>query len=451
MGNAGCKFCNCQTEKQEDDASEEMKLQMQNNTPIIISQHNLENSNKDNKNNKDKKISTDNQDTNTKKDSKNKQDYHNLSIKINKEINTGQKENTINEISTNNVEPNINNNLNAISEMIKANNNINDNIIEESGKNGNDKKSSDGKENKNHDKNENIKENKEDNDNENNNNDNNMEEKENVICNKEDFIIEENLESLHSEKNNYNENLKEVKNSQLHIKNEKDAKKKINNYKIDKIQFGLEKIDKENLNKEQKKIYNDAINNLKQFYPPKGSEIVHLRKIMSNIIINLKNLINGINYNSDTDDIKYILINGNLNKMINYEINAHKPTMYSERFCILFPKMLKYYKSKVQFLKNLSPLCILPINQISAINIAKTRKSQKKTYHLIICNKFGIKKDFDNNSLLFNLFDSNEINNYLVSGDINESLLIFTSDNEKEVYKWYIIIQSLIELSKAEK
>jgi hypothetical protein len=361
MGNAGCKFCNCQTEKQEDDASEEMKLQMQNNTPIIISQNNLENSNKDNKNNKDKKISTDNQDTNTKKDSKNKQDYHNLSIKINKEINTGQKEITINEISTNNVEPNINNNLNAISEMIKANNNINDNIIEESGKNGNDKKSSNGKENKNHDNNENIKENKEDNDNENNNNDNNMEEKENVICNKEDFIIEENLESLHSEKNNYNENLKEVKNSQLHIKNEKDAKNKINNYKIDKIQFGLEKIDKENLNKEQKKIYNDAINNLKQFYPPKGSEIVHLRKIMSNIIINLKNLINGINYNSDTDDIKYILINGNLNKMINYEINAHKPTMYSERFCILFPKMLKYYKSKVQFLKNLSPLCILPI------------------------------------------------------------------------------------------
>jgi hypothetical protein len=451
MGNAGCKFCNCQTEKQEDDASEEMKLQMQNNTPIIISQNNLENSNKDNKNNKDKKISTDNQDTNTKKDSKNKQDYHNLSIKINKEINTGQKENTINEISTNNVEPNINNNLNAISEMIKANNNINDNIIEESGKNGNDKKSSNGKENKNHDKNENIKENKEDNDNENNNNDNNMEEKENVICNKEDFIIEENLESLHSEKNNYNENLKEVKNSQLHIKNEKDAKKKINNYKIDKIQFGLEKIDKENLNKEQKKIYNDAINNLKQFYPPKGSEIVHLRKIMSNIIINLKNLINGINYNSDTDDIKYILINGNLNKMINYEINAHKPTMYSERFCILFPKMLKYYKSKVQFLKNLSPLCILPINQISAINIAKTRKSPKKTYHLIICNKFGIKKDFDNNSLLFNLFDSNEINNYLISDDINESLLIFTSDNEKEVYKWYVIIQSLIELSKSEK
>jgi hypothetical protein len=451
MGNAGCKFCNCQTEKQEDDASEEMKLQMQNNTPIIISQNNLENSNKDNKNNKDKKISTDNQDTNTKKDSKNKQDYHNLSIKINKEINTGQKENTINEISTNNVEPNINNNLNAISEMIKANNNINDNIIEESGKNGNDKKSSNGKENKNHDKNENIKENKEDNDNENNNNDNNMEEKENVICNKEDFIIEENLESLHSEKNNYNENLKEVKNSQLHIKNEKDAKNKINNYKIDKIQFGLEKIDKENLNKEQKKIYNDALNNLKQFYPPKGSEIVNLRKIMSNIIINLKNLINGINYNSDTDDIKYILINGNLNKMINYEINAHKPTMYSERFCILFPKMLKYYKSKVQFLKNLSPLCILPINQISAINIAKTRKSPKKTYHLIICNKFGIKKDFDNNSLLFNLFDSNEINNYLVSDDINESLLIFTSDNEKEVYKWYVIIQSLIELSKSEK
>lgn len=409
MGNVGCKYCDCQTEKMED-MSEEMKIQY--NTPIIIAQNNLENKNKDN---------------NEENESKNKHDYHNLTIKINSDIDSIQKENISNEISTNNIESNVNNNHNFISEMLKANN-IKDNIIEESINN---IELSNKKDNNNTNIYSNNKENK--------NDDNN---KENLIVNKE-VVIEENVV-------NNNEKLKEVKISQLHITSEKEAKNKIKNYEIDKIQFGLEKIDKEKLNKEQQKLYNEAVKNLKQFYPPQGNEVIHIQKNMSNILINLKNLINGINFNSNSDDVKYILLNGNLNKMINYEINAHKPTMYSERFCVLYPRMLKYYKSRVQFLKNLKPICILPINQISAINIAKPKKSPKKTYHLILCNKFGIQKDFDN-SILFNLFDNNELNDYLVSSDINESLLIFTSEDEKEVYKWYIVIQFLIEFSKLEK
>ena len=389
--------------------SEEMKIQY--NTPIIIAQNNLENKNKDN---------------NEENESKNKHDYHNLTIKINSDMDSVQKENISNEISTNNIESNVNNNHNFISEMLKANN-IKDNIIEESINNIE-------LSNKKDNNNTNIYSNKE-----NKNDDNN---KENLIVNKE-VVIEENVVIN-------NEKLKEVKISQLHITSEKEAKNKIKNYEIDKIQFGLEKIDKEKLNKEQQKLYNEAVKNLKQFYPPQGNEVIHIQKNMSNILINLKNLINGINFNSNSDDVKYILLNGNLNKMINYEINAHKPTMYSERFCVLYPRMLKYYKSRVQFLKNLKPICILPINQISAINIAKPKKSCKKTYHLILCNKFGIQKDFDN-SILFNLFDNNELNDYLVSSDINESLLIFTSEDEKEVYKWYIVIQFLIEFSKLEK
>ena len=133
--------------------------------------------------------------------------------------------------------------------------------------------------------------------------------------------------------------------------------------------------------------------------------------------------------------------------MINYQINAHNTTMYSDRFCVLYPKMLKYYKSREQFLKNLSPICVLPIDQISALNIAKAKKSKNKNYHLIICNKLGINKDF-NNSIFLNVFDSSEINDYIASPDANESLLVFTSDEEKNIFQWYIVIQYLIEISK---
>ena len=168
---------------------------------------------------------------------------------------------------------------------------------------------------------------------------------------------------------------------------------------------------------------------------------------MSNILFKLKNILIKLDSNSNIDDKNELLLNGNLKKMINYQINAHNPTMYSERFCILYPKMFKYYKSKVQFLKNLQASCVLPINQISAVNIAKPIKSKKKVYHLIICNKLGIRKNI-NNSVFLNLFDSSEINDYLASPDLNESLLIFTSDEEQEIYKWYIVIQYLIEFSK---
>ena len=98
-------------------------------------------------------------------------------------------------------------------------------------------------------------------------------------------------------------------------------------------------------------------------------------------------------------------------------------------------------------MKNLSPICVLPIDQISALNIAKAKKIKNKNYHLIICNKLGIHKDF-NNSIFLNVFDSSEINDYIASPDANESLLVFTSDEEKNIFQWYIVIQYLIEISK---
>lgn len=264
--------------------------------------------------------------------------------------------------------------------------------------------------------------------------------------NKLDFIFEENKENI-LKKGNFRYNLKETNINKFSIKNQKEAKNKIKNFEINKIQFGIKKEDKETFNQEQKKLYKEAESNLQQFDAPQGAEITKLQTLMSNILLKLNKIFNSIDFSSKSDDLKYILLNASLKKMVNYEIKAHKTVLYSERFCVLYPKIFKYYKSKEQFLKNLSPICVLPIDQISAINIAKPKKNKNKKYHLIICNKLGIQRDF-NNSIFLNAFDSSEINNYISSPDANESLLIFTSDNEKELLHWYIVIQYIIEFSK---
>ena len=403
MGALGCKYCNCDREKMED-VTEEMKVQ--NNTPILLTKE------KNNENHKDK-----NEDLNLNIDINNIIDHNEkqTSLKSSK-IESNSKKNDINnsnkDIIDNNNAPKEPNNIIQISSLNNQNNNNDKNI---------------------------------NNENKNDDNDNNTILKN---SNNEVFIIEENISNNNI--NNKKGELKQNKANQFSISNTKDAKKKIKKFEINKIQFGFGEEDKENLNKEQMKLYNEAQNNLKQFNAPQGNEISQVQNIMSNILYKLKNIFINIDLNSNRDDANYILLNDNLKKMINYEINAHKTTMYSERFCILYPKILKYYKSKVQFLKNLQPACVLPINQISAVNIAKPKKSNKKLYHLIICNKLGIRKNI-NNSVFLNLFDSCEINDYLASPDLNESLLIFTSDDEKDIYKWYIVIQYLIDFSKQEQ
>ena len=274
---------------------------------------------------------------------------------------------------------------------------------------------------------------------------NNISNNNDIIKQDEEFIIEEINEN--KEKSNLKSHLEKSGINQFSITNKVEAKNKVKNYELSKINFGLKSEDKKNMNQEQKKLYKEAETNLEQFSAPCGAEIPKLQSIMSNILLKLNKFFTNINLTSSNDDYKFILLNSNLKKMINYEINAHKTTMYSDRFCVLYPKMLKYYKSKEQFLKNLSPICVLPINQISNVNIAKSKKSKNKNYHLIICNKIGIKKDF-NNSIFLNIFDSCEINDYISSPDANESLLIFTSDDDKNIFQWYIVIQYLIEISK---
>ena len=259
---------------------------------------------------------------------------------------------------------------------------------------------------------------------------NNNIEKEEKYFNEE--IKESNIYKLKS-------NLEKSQPNQFSITSKKNVKNKVKNYEIDKINFGLKSNDKENLNQEQKKLYKEAESNLQQFSAPQGEEISKLQIIMRNILLKLNKFFTTINLASSNDEYKYILLNSYLNKMINYEISVHNTTMYSSRFCVLYPKMFKYYKSRERFLKNTSPMCVIPINQISAVNIAKPKKGKKQMYHLIICNKLGIQKD-SNEKIFKNAFDS--------SPDTDESLLIFTSDEEKNIFQWYIVIQYLIEISK---
>ena len=113
MGAFGCKYCDCDKGKMEDTTEE---MQINYNTPIVITANKPTN-----KNNKGKDDTI----------SKNNEDFNSLSIQINSDIDTIQKDNFSNEISTNNFETN-NNINNLVKDMINSNKINSDNIIEES-------------------------------------------------------------------------------------------------------------------------------------------------------------------------------------------------------------------------------------------------------------------------------------------------------------------------------
>ena len=391
MGSIGCKYCNWDKENTEGNFEQMLPDKTPIPVPILKTNNNTDlNNNIININDVITSIKNEN-------DEKNDTNLNNYNLKIsNEKENEKEKENEIDTLENKNKDRNM-----PMQESISSNNNI----IEENNYN---------------------------------------------IKQDEEFLVEERKDDNNinnKNMNNLKSNLEKSMTNQFSISSQTEAKNKVKNFEINKINFGLKNEDKENLNQEQKKLYKEAETNLQQFSAPQGAEISKLQTIMSNILLKLNKFFTNINLTSSNDNYKYILLNSVLKKMINYQINAHNTTMYSDRFCVLYPKMLKYYKSREQFLKNLSPICVLPIDQISALNIAKAKKSKNKNYHLIICNKLGIQKDF-NNSIFLNVFDSSEINDYISSPDANESLLIFTSDEEKNIFQWYIVIQYLIEISK---
>lgn len=245
------------------------------------------------------------------------------------------------------------------------------------------------------------------------------------------------INDISPEKNEENNLLSESQVHNFEIKKDDTARKTL---EIAKIEFGID--DKNVLSAEDQRLYEEAQKNLNQFYPPEQNEVKQIQKKLKKISLKTllpKSKINEINMNDNT-----LVFHGELKKMVNYEINAHRPQMYSSRFCILTPKLFKYFKSKEQFLKNLKPQCSIPINQITRINFAKVKKNSKKADHIIICNKLGIIKD--KNKVLMDKFisDLNDTS-FIASPETNESLLIFTSEIEEVIFKWFTLIQFFVE------
>lgn len=208
------------------------------------------------------------------------------------------------------------------------------------------------------------------------------------------------------------------------------------------IQFGIE--NKDELTFDEKKLLEETQKNLNQFFPPKKSEMKTIDNKLKHI--ELTSIIPELNTELSEIDDSELLYHGEMKKMINYEINAHKPKMYSERFCTVFKNEFRYYKSKEQFLTKQKPLCVIPLTQIARISFAKWKKSDEGINHIIISNKLGIYNK--KKRTVFRMFDSAEKNAFLTLPGSSESLLIFTSNNIDKIYEWYAILNYLLKMNE---
>ena len=193
------------------------------------------------------------------------------------------------------------------------------------------------------------------------------------------------------------------------------------------------------LNYEEKKLFNEAKKNLANFNPIDKKDIKLLEKKLKKIP--LGNLIpENKNFEEIIKNEEGIIFHGELKKLINYEYYNKKPKMYSSKFCLITSKYFKYYKSKEQFLRDLNPISIISLSHISRINFCKIPYNNKFLFHLIIVNKFAFFKN-EKNILIDNLMQSS-------FSDVNECLLIFNSDNEDSLLKWYFLLNYLIDKKK---
>ena len=209
------------------------------------------------------------------------------------------------------------------------------------------------------------------------------------------------------------------------------------------IQFGIE--NKEELTFDEKKLLEETQKNLNQFFPPQKSEMKNINKKLQQLQIT--SIIPETKISCDISNIPdtEIIFHGELNKMINYEINAHKPKMYSERFCTLYKKEFRYYKSRESLITRQKPLCVIPLSQIARISFAKWKKTDMQVDHIIISNKLGIYNKRKRS--VFKMFDSAEKNAFLTLLGSSESLLIFTAQNVERIYEWYLLLNYFLDLN----
>ena len=238
--------------------------------------------------------------------------------------------------------------------------------------------------------------------------------------------------------------------TQEHSQLENSFIKNIINNEIEKIDFGLEIENQNKLNYEEKKVFDEAKKNLKKFTSIDKKDIKYIEKILKKIPIGSL-----VPENKNIDEIiqndNGIIFHSELKKLINYEYYSRKPKMYSSKFCLVTSKFFKYYKSKEQFLRDLNPICSVPLSQITRINFCKipnNNNSNKHNFHIIICNKLALSKN-DRNYLLGNLMDGlNNDNSSSPLFETNETLLIFSSENDNSLLKWYFLMNYLIQTKK---
>ena len=228
---------------------------------------------------------------------------------------------------------------------------------------------------------------------------------------------------------NIDESIHDISNNQ-----NKDIKSFINILNIRKISFPF---DKNKLNENSGLLHEKIEKILSRFYPCDEKELNNIELYLYNTLIKIKN-----NLNRNINENKPIL-SGKLKKLINFSNYGCKTKKLSERFCVLYNNVFKYYKSEIQFIKGLKPLNIIYLNQIARINMVKLDISSKKLNNIMICNKFAIEKE----EYKYQNFERNEIND-IFKDHSNESIIIFLSDNENNIYNWFAYINFLIYMNK---
>ena len=253
-------------------------------------------------------------------------------------------------------------------------------------------------------------------------------------------IDSKNISPIFANNNNENNSMISKLNNPFyedHSQLENNFIRNILNNEIFNINLGFN--NENTLNYEEKILFNEAKKNLANFNPIDKKDIKLLEKKLKKIP--LGNLIpENKNFEEIIKNEEGIIFHGELKKLINYEYYNKKPKMYSSKFCLITSKYFKYYKSKEQFLRDLNPISIISLSHISRINFCKIPYNNKFLFHLIIVNKFAFFKN-EKNILIDNLMQSS-------FSDVNECLLIFNSDNEDSLLKWYFLLNYLIDKKK---
>ena len=120
----------------------------------------------------------------------------------------------------------------------------------------------------------------------------------------------------------------------IEISNYKDLKSLINKINIREISFP---IDKNKLGEESGRHYEKIERLLTKFYPCDEKDMDKVEIYLIQLFIKIKkNVCKNIQKNE-------LIFSGKLQKLINYNINHYRVNKFSERFCVLYNDVIKYF------------------------------------------------------------------------------------------------------------